>query len=198
MSRKPRTPIIAPNQIYHIVSRGNNEKRIFRSSRDYRKFLSVLKETKKKFPFYLYCYTLMPNHYHLEIETQEISISKIMHRINFLYAIYFKKRYKKSGHLFQDRFYSSLVEKESYFWAVARYIDLNPVKAGLVELPEEWPWGSFRFYFQGDDSAHFVDIERFLEFYDKDLISARELYISYVREGIQREKTPDFITPKLV
>jgi hypothetical protein len=140
----------------------------------------------------------MPNHYHLEIETQEVSISKIMHRINFLYAIYFRKRYKRSGHLFQDRFYSSLVDKESYFWAVARYIDLNPVKAMLVELPEEWPWGSFRFYFQEKDQDGLIDSERFLKFYDQDSISARKSYLAYIKEGLDAKELPDFITSKLV
>ena len=198
MPRKARQAIIAPNQIYHIVSRGNNERRIFRSARDYRKFVFILRETKKKFPFYLYCYSLMPNHYHLELEVQEVSISKIMHRINFLYAIYFKKRYKTSGHLFQDRFYSSLIEKDRYLWEAARYIDLNPPRAKLVDLPEKWRWGSFYFYFRGENQEGLLDTERFLKFSSKDLKAAREDYLKYEKEGLKIEKLPKFITKKLI
>ncbi len=198
MARRARKEIVAPNQIYHIVARGNNERRIFRSSRDYRKFILILKDAKDKFPFYFYCFSLMPNHYHLQIETREVPISKIMHRINFLYAIYFKKRYRRSGHLFQDRFYSSPINKESYFWEAARYIDLNPVRANLAKSPEEWKWGSFRHYFYKEDKDNLLNMEKFLIFGGEDLEEARKNYIEYVKAGMQIKKTPDFISRKLV
>ena len=200
MPRLPRNEINALNSIYHIVSRGNNERRIFRSSRDYRKFLKILLEVKSKFPFYLYSFSLLPNHFHLEIETINFSISNIMHRINFLYASYFHFRYQASGHLFQDRFYSSLVDKESYFWEVARYIDLNSVKAGLVKRPQDYRWGSYIFYYDKnyqDKSRKLVDVEKFLEYSNiKDLEKARLEYLKFVEDGMKPvyfKQLPDFI-----
>jgi len=124
MVRKLRQNSDIEGGIYHIVCRGVNQRRIFRSSRDYNKFLSFLIETKKKFPFYLYSYNLLPNHVHLEIERRKVSLSKFMHYFNTCYSIYFNRRYKRSGHFFQDRFHSSLIDTESYFWQVSSYIDL--------------------------------------------------------------------------
>jgi len=192
MARTPRKYIIAPNTLYHIVARGNNERRIFRAVRDYKKFLKILKEVKEKFPFYLYTLNLIPNHYHLEIETIETSISVIMHRVNFLFANYFHRRYKTSGHLFQDRFYSSLIDKESYFWEVARYIDLNAVRAGLVEKPEDYRWSSFPVYAQSKKKEKLIeqllDVEKFLEYKGEDLEKARKEYLEYVKVGLELKK----------
>ncbi len=198
MPRKARKYIIAPGVSYHIVCRGNNEKRIFRSVRDRKRLLKIIEETKRKYPFYLYSYSLMSNHYHLEIETIEESISKIMHRINFLYAIYFRKKYKISGHLFQDRYFSNIIEKESYFCEVARYIELNAVRAGLVEKPEDYRWASFQFYFQEEYNGDLIDRERFLKHYSRgdDLDDARLDYIQFVHEGMKIERLPSFITKK--
>jgi len=199
MPRKARQIIIVPNTLYHIVCRGNNQKRIFRSNLDYQKFLNILAIGKAKLPFYLYSYNLLPNHYHLEIETQEISISKIMHRINFLYTQYFHRRYYTSGHLFQDRFYSSVVDKESYFWESSRYIDLNAVRAGLVKRPEDWHWSSYSLYFQKSSQEKLkklVDQEKFLAFGGEDLKKSRFSYLQFVREGLNLKKEPDFIENK--
>lgn len=196
MSRIARKNIIAPNSLYHIVSRGNNEKKIYRSVRDYKKFLQILEKVKKEFPFFLYSFSLMPNHYHLKIETQDISISKIMHRINFLYVIYFHYRYKTSGHLFQDRFYSSLIEKDSYFWEAIRYIDLNPVRAGLVKQPENYKWGSYLFYYQKEYTKKLIDREKFLKYDGDDLEKARLRYLKFVEEGIKLKKSSKFLLNK--
>lgn len=192
MPRKPRKNIIVPNSLYHIVARGNNERRIFRALRDYRKFLRILEEVKKKFPFYLYTFNLIPNHYHFELETQTVSISQIMHRINFLYASYFHHRYKTSGHLFQDRFYSSLIDKESYLWEVARYVDLNSVRAGLVKKPEDYKWGSYLIYRQKEYNGKLIDRDRFLEYFGDNLEKARLTYLEFIKDGLELKKEPKF------
>jgi len=199
MPRKARQTIIAPNTLYHIVSRGNNQKRIFRSNLDYKKFLSILAIVKIEFPFYLYSYNPLPNHYHLEIETKEVSVSKIMHQINFLYTQYFHRRYHTSGHLFQDRFYGSVIDKESYFWEVSRYIDLNAVRAGLVKKPEDWRWSSYSLYFQKSSQEKLkklVDQEKFLAFGGEDFKKSRLSYLQFVKEGLNLKKGPDFIKNK--
>jgi REP element-mobilizing transposase RayT len=196
MPRKPRKNIIGPNSLYHIVDRGNNERRIFRAPRDYRKFLRIIEEVKKKFPFYLYTFNLIPNHYHFEIETQAVHISQIMHRINFLYANYFHHRYKTSGHLFQDRFYSSLISKESYFWEVACYIDLNAVRSGLVKKPEDYKWSSYSIYCQKEYNGKLIDRSRFLEYFSNDLEKARLTYLKFVKDGLELKKKPKFTLNK--
>lgn len=188
MPRKPRQNSTASNSLYHIVSRGNNQKRIFRGARDCKKFLSALEETKKKYPFYLYSYNLLPNHYHLEIETQETPISKIMHQVNNTYAKYFRRRHHGSGHLFQERFFSALVDRDLYFWALARYIDLNAVEAGLVKKPEDYSWSSYRIYCQKDYRGKLVDRERFLEYWGEDLEKARQSYLKFIEEALEDKK----------
>lgn len=192
MPRKARKHIIAPNCLYHIVCRGNNQRRIFRSGRDYKKFLVILEKTKKKYPFYLYSYNLLSNHYHLEIETINIPISKIMHQINNSYAKHFRKRYGGSGHLFQERFFSGLIDKDSYFWEVSRYIDINAVRAGLVKRPEDWPWSSYLIYLEKDYDGKLIDRERFLRYGGEDLEKARQSYLKFVEEGLKSKKEPPF------
>lgn len=196
MPRKARQHIIAPNTLYHIVSRGNNQRRIFRSSRDYKKFLKILEEVKKQFPFFLYSYNLLSNHYHLEIETLDIPISVIIHRLNFLYATYFHHRYCTSGHLFQDRFYCSLIDKQTYFWEASRYIDLNAVRAGLVKKPEHYRWSSYSVYLQSNYAGNLIDRNRFLEYGGEELEKSRLSYLKFVEDGLLLEKEPDFLTDK--
>lgn len=199
MPRKPRQDIISPNGLYHIVCRGNNQRRIFRAPRDYKKFLNILKETKKKYPFYFYSYNFLPNHYHLEIETIEVPISKIMHQINNVYVKYFRKRYGGSGHLFQERFYSSLINKDSYFWEVSCYIDLNAVRAGLVKTPEDYQWSSYSIYCQKDYDDDLIDRDRFLKYGGEDLEVSRLSYLKFVQERLKSEKElPLFIDKKMI
>lgn len=203
MPRKPRKKIDQPATLYHVVCRGNNQRKIFCHPRDYKKFLIILKETKEKYPFYLYTVSLIPNHYHLEIETREFSLSKILHQINTSYVKYFNRRYNRSGHLFQDRFYCSVVDKENYFWELARYIDLNALKANLVKKIEDYRWESFRVYvkIKNEFPEGLIDEERFLQYWDErgNIEKARKNYLQFVRDGIEIIKTkkePCFILDK--
>ncbi len=199
MARKARKFIIAPGAVYHIVCRGINKKCIFWGVQDYKKFLRILTETKKKFGFFVYTYNLLPNHFHLLMEMQKIPISKVMHDINFYYAVYFKRRCKRVGHLFQDRFYSSLIDTESYFWKVAGYIDLNALRAKLVERPEDYPWSSYQFYAKKDYSGELIDRERFLRYGgDGPIEELRQDYLKFVEEEAKNPKRPKYITDKFV
>jgi REP element-mobilizing transposase RayT len=130
----------AENCLYHITSRGDDRKKIFLSETDFEKFLEYIKVAKDKFKFYLYAYCLMNNHYHLLIETTQSNLSRIMQYINTSYTIYYNGKRKRSGHLFQGRFKSIIVEADSYFTELTRYIHLNPVRAKIVDSP-----GIYRF-----------------------------------------------------
>ena len=132
--------------LYHITSRGDDRKRIFLSETDYEKFLDYLKTAKEKFKFYLYAYCLMTNHYHLLIETTQANISRIMQYINTSYTVYYNVKRNKSGHLFQGRYKSIIVEADSYLLELTRYIHLNPVRAKIVASPEKYKWSSYLEY----------------------------------------------------
>jgi REP element-mobilizing transposase RayT len=102
MARKPRIEITGG--LYHVITRGNNRRRIFRSQDDYLKFLAFLESQKAKRPFYLYAYCLMPNHVHLLAEMQDDPMSRVMHGLLTAYSQYHNRKYKKIGHLFQGRY----------------------------------------------------------------------------------------------
>lgn len=129
--------------LHHVMSRGNDGIPIFRDDEDRRLFLELLAEEISRSRWVLHEYCLMTNHYHLEIETPECTLSTGMHRFLGRYVQRFNKRHKRRGHLFENRFKNVLVEKESYGLELSRYIALNPVKAHMVARPEDWPWSSY-------------------------------------------------------
>lgn len=130
--------------LWHVTSRGNEKKDIFRDDVDRERFLRMLGETVTRFGWRLLAWVLMSNHFHLVIQTPEQNLSRGMHWLNGRYAQYFNRRHDRSGHLFQGRFHGALIEKESYFLSVARYVVLNPVRAGMVRHPADWRWSSYR------------------------------------------------------
>lgn len=144
MARKKR--IWFPGATYHITARGNRKELIFYDNRDKYKYIDLLKETRRKYPFLLHAYCLMNNHLHLQLETKEDSISRIMGLIHTKYAIYFNNRHSLIGHVFQDRYGSNLIHNANYFLTVNRYIHLNPVEANIVSKPEDYQWSSYREY----------------------------------------------------
>ena len=171
--RKPR--VWFPGAIYHIMSRGNNKQNIFTCDKDYSMFLSILKEAQKKNPFILHSYCLMTNHIHLQIETIDTSISKIMSVILRNYSVYYNSKYGCVGHIFQGRFQSLLIEDDSYFLQTNRYIHLNPYKAMIVSNPFDYEYSSYQLYLKKTNSD-LVNTEFTLKFFNGDL----EKYKSYI------------------
>ena len=146
---------ISGTGIYHVMLRGINRQDIFEDEGDYQQMLSILRdlvdrcdEHKVQLPplctFYAYC--LMSNHVHLLIQEREEKISDVVKIIGVTYAHYFNKKYERNGHLFQDRFRSEPVDSIGYFVTLLRYIHQNPLKAGMVEKIEDYPWSSWREY----------------------------------------------------
>ena len=139
--------ITVPNLPFHVLDRGNNRQIIFHDDEDFVYFLKLLKRYKKELKFKLYHFCLMSNHIHLMIEpTVEGSLPKIMMRLTLAYSSFFNKKYRGVGHVWQGRYKSSLVDKEDYFIWCGLYVELNPVRAGLVARPENWRWSSYNFY----------------------------------------------------
>lgn len=131
---------------YHVTSRGNEKKEIFSNTDDYEKFKSYLWEAREKFGFKLHAYVLMINHFHLLIETPEANLNRLMHYLNGSYTGYYNRKNGRVGHLFQGRYKAILVDRDSYLVELSRYMHLNPVRAGMVEKPEDYQYSSYRSY----------------------------------------------------
>lgn len=130
--------------VYHITSRGNGRGDIFLDNADRRRFLELLGEVVRRFGWIVTAYTLMTNHFHLVIETPTPTLSRGMQWLNGSYAAWFNRSHGRWGHLLGDRFHAFLVEKESYYLELLRYVVLNPVRAKMVERPEQYEWSSYR------------------------------------------------------
>jgi putative transposase len=147
----PRTArLYLLNYPHHVTQRGVNKEQIFFDDEDYHVMLKYLKEASEKTSTEIWAYCLMPNHIHLLlVPTIEEGLGRCLHHSTFRYAQYFNKRYERTGRLWQNRYYSSIVEAETYLWAVARYIETNPLRSGLVRSPDEWRWSSASFHLNG-------------------------------------------------
>lgn len=155
----PRGPRISfENAFFHVYNRGINRQKIFLEEDDYIKFLKRLEELKTKncYDHSIYTYILMPNHFHLLIQAKKDSVSKIMTSLLTSYSMYFNRKYRRVGTLFQNRFKSKLCDKDSYFLGASRYIHLNPIKDGLVKDLSDYPWTSYREVF-GNSPFKIVD-----------------------------------------
>ena len=139
--------IIYDGAICHIIQRGNNKQKIFKKGKDYEKILSIIKEYSRRYAFQLYNYCLMPNHLHLllKIDKKE-HLAKLMQGILQTYRFYYKRKHKYIGYLYQGRYKSKIIEKESYLLECARYIERNPLRAGMVKELVCYKWTSYLFY----------------------------------------------------
>lgn len=196
----PRIARILPEEgVFHVLTRGNNRQDTFHCPEDYQSYLEILKQVQRKHPFKIYHYCLMSNHVHLLLETiSGSSLSVIMKKINLGYALYYKKRYRHVGHFWQDRFKSLLIEKDEYLLACAAYIELNPVKAGMVITPQEYGYSSYRFYFQGERS-HFLSRNPLYEDLGVDEPMRRQNYQVFVESRAEDyEKYEEYMMQKKV
>ena len=130
--------------LYHLTSRGNARERIFFTDSDREAFLGILGDVVERFGWLCHAYCLMTNHYHLLIETPNANLSRGMRHLNGVYTQWINRHNKRTGHIFQGRFRSILVEKESHLLELARYVVLNPVRAKMVRSPRDWRWSSYR------------------------------------------------------
>src|SRR3989442_8289098 len=156
MARKTRAEV--EGGLYHVITRGNNRRQIFHSPGDYEKFLSLVAVQKVRLRFFLYAYCLMTNHVHLLIERQADTIGRLMHRVLTGYSQYYNRRYRRVGHLLQGRYKSILCQSDRYLAELVRYIHLNPVRAGMVNQPEDYKYSSHRAYL-GMEPPGMVDVD---------------------------------------
>lgn len=177
-----------PSAIYHIVSRGNRKQQIYLDDNNRLLFLDLLSYVTKTYNWDCYAYCLMDNHYHLLIETKDPNISESMAYLNSVYAQKFNKINQADGHLFQGRYYASLIEQDAHLLDVSRYIDLNPITAGLVASPEEWPWSSYRAHAGLEADLKFLSTNKILELFSNNIYSAQLQYRLFIKEGMEMKK----------
>ncbi len=143
MPRGPR--LLIDDACYHVYIRGNHKQSIFKETQDYENYLLRLKKYKSKYGFMLYGYCLMPTHPHLAGEIKNSKdLSLFMHDLNRSYTAFFNAKYKQVGYLWQGRFNSRVITKDRYLIDCINYIELNPVRAGLVNSPIEYPYSSYK------------------------------------------------------
>lgn len=176
----PRTARKKSNSgIYHIMLRGINRQTIFEDDEDKLKFLDTIRHYKQKCGFNIFAYCLMDNHVHLIIKENNEPLEKLMKRIGVSYVYWYNLKYKRSGHLFQDRYKSQVIEDERYLLSVIRYIHQNPIKANIATSMGNYPWSSYTEYV---GYSTLTDINFVLEIFSQDPKTAREIFVEYMDE----------------
>lgn len=170
--------------VYHVTSRGNAKNDIYLSDTDRENFLFVLSEIVRRYNWLCHAYCLMSNHYHLLIETPDGNLSMGMRQLNGIYTQRYNRENHKTGHVFQGRYKAILVDKESHLLELCRYVVLNPVRAHLLERPEQWKWSSYRGTSGIKSPSEYLTIDWILAHFSNDKSSAQKLYRKFIREGI--------------
>lgn len=182
-----------PGALYHITSRGNSKQQIFFSETDRVDFIETLEHVARRYNWVCYAYCLMGNHYHLLIETIDPTLSRGMRDLNGIYTQKFNKRHENVGHLLQGRFHTFVIEKETYLLGVARYVVLNPVRAGLVKQPEDWKWSSYRATAGLEEAPSFLDEKWLLSLFGENRSDAINSYRDFVHMEINEASPFDTI-----
>ncbi len=180
--------------IYHVVFRGINRQIIFEDNQDRARFLDTLEEYKDICEFIFYGYCLMDNHVHLLIKETKESVSGIIKRICSSYVYWYNAKYKRCGHLFQERFKSETVETDGYFLTVLRYIHQNPIRAGIEKNVGEYRWSSYGEYIT---NSRIVDIDYALNYFSTDRSEAIGLFIEFMNADNRDECLEDVVKVKL-
>lgn len=189
MPRKPRTSVAGIPE--HLIQRGNNKQPIFHSDSDRKAYLNWLKDYAKKYEVQIHAWVLMTNHVHLLCTpSTRTGISQMMQSLGRMYVMYFNKQQNRTGTLWEGRYRSCLVQQEDYLLQVYRYIESNPVRAGMVETPQEHSWSSYQCNGVGKESELITPHPLYLALgQDKErrLARYRELCMERLSEGQLKE-----------
>lgn len=175
-----------PGAVYHVMHRGNARQVIFKSRKHYELFLDCLEEVVLLWNIRVHAYSLMPNHYHLLIETPEGNLSRAMRHLNHVYTQRFNRANRRDGHLFRGRYKSILVEEDAYLVELLRYIHLNPVRARLTNVPEKHEWSSHHLYL-GEKKSNILTTDRLLSYFGKRKSRARQNLHAFVLDGVPED-----------
>ncbi len=172
-----------PGAIYHVTSRGNARSDIYLEESDRNHFLSILSMVCDRYNWQCYAYCLMSNHYHLVIETGDANLSKGMRQLNGVYTQEFNRHHHRIGHLLQGRYKAILVDKDSYFLEVIRYVLLNPVRATITRAAGQYPWSSYLAMTGKEVCPRWLGQDRVLSHFGECMTTARRQFIQFIREG---------------
>lgn len=184
-----------PGAWYHVTSRGNERREIFRDDRDRKRFLEALKESIERFRVEVHCYVLMFNHFHLLLKTIEANLSLFMQRFNTAYAAYYNLRHGRVGHLYQGRFKAILVEADEYLKELSRYVHLNPAwleKHKDLSIEEEWTilmgyrWSSLPGYLGSGHRDTFVSYGTVLDYFGGENPEGKRRYGDFIAAGLRK------------
>jgi len=184
--------------VYHITSRGNERKEIYRDARDRSLFLDLLHQVNQRTGWLCHAYCLMDNHYHLLIETPEPNLSQGMRQLNGRYTQGFNRMHDRVGHVFQGRYRAIVLEKESHLLEVCRYVALNPVRAKAVERPEEWNWSSYGGTAGLAPPHPCLTVDWLLGCFAPDRAEAQRLYRDFVGEEMRQASPWEAVKEQIV
>ncbi|MCP4714922.1 MAG: hypothetical protein GY868_07385 [Deltaproteobacteria bacterium] len=183
---------------YHVSSRGNERREIYRDNADREKFLDILSISIEQYAVEVHAYVLMANHYHLIVKTKEANLQKFMQRFNTSYTVYYNRKYRRTGHLYQGRYKAILIESDSYLLELSRYVHLNPVrikkhiKRSLEQKKEilnNYQWSSFAGYVYMKKRLLFVSYKMIMEMQSgKDDRRSRRAYERFVMDRLGAEE----------
>lgn len=170
--------------LYHVTSRGNGRQDIYLDDGDRQNWLDLLGETCSRFNWACHAYCLMTNHYHIVIETIEGNLSQGMRQLNGVYTQRFDRRHSRVGHIFQGRYKAILVDKDSHLLELARYVVLNPVRAGMANDAADWQWSSYLATIGRTVPPQWLQTHWLLRQFGSDRAQAALHYIDFVRAGV--------------
>ena len=169
--------------VYHVTSRGDRRENIYFCDADRRAWLELLGKVCERFNWMCHAWCQMSNHYHIVVETVEGNLSQGMRQLNGVYTQHINSAYQRVGHVFQGRYKGILVEKESYLLELARYVVLNPVRAGMVDDPQQWPWSSYAAMTGEKQAPPWLQTDWILGQFDRNRGQAVMGYVDFVRAG---------------
>ncbi len=182
--------IEVPGGYYHLSTRGNNRRAIFDDDIDRECFLGQLNRVTAKYRWTLLAYCLMDNHYHLIVQLGDLGMSQGMCQLNGGYARMYNKRHRRTNHLFGRRYWDALMATDEHLLECCRYVVLNPVRAGICELPAEWSWSSYAATIGRVFAPSFLSVDELLPLFGRRPDVAREAYKRFVREGHEIRQPP--------
>lgn len=181
MARKRRIEL--EGALYHVLARGNQRQKIFRSKFDFVRYLDFLAHYKERYRFFLFAYVLMPNHVHLLVQTAHVPLSRILQGLNQSYTMYFNRKYDTVGHLFQGRYKAIICDRDEYLLTLIKYIHLNPVRAAAAKRPDDYPWSSHHAYAMKLTDSELIDTDLVLRMFAEHRPTAMQRYLKFINTG---------------
>ena len=173
-----------PGGLYHVTARGDRREDIYLCDADRQRWVDLLGEVCSRFNWFCHAYCLMDNHFHIVVETVDGNLSVGMRQLNGVYTQWHNRNHKRVGHVFQGRFKAIIVQREAYLLELARYVVLNPVRAGMCNLPGDWPWSSYRMMIGQAPAPPWLQRHWLLSQFSNSPHVAKKAFVDHVRAGV--------------